>query len=74
MRKIEKKMLQAIRDRRNWGMDNTRVSVTPEGCNVYLFGNHIASVEGDVLHINTDTLREWPTRTTQFRLRALETL
>lgn len=78
MRKIELEMNQAIEAGESWSKDNTAVY-----CNdltglikVYLHGHHIASrrvmeTGSRVWSINYDTLREWPTRTTMSRLRAL---
>ena len=79
MRLIEKEMLAAIKYGRDWSKDNTRVVVDPdyrEFTDVYLHGHHIAEIfrgEGcdDHVHVNRDTLRQWPTRTTLSRLRAL---
>lgn len=72
MRKIEKSMVQAVRDRRSWSEGNTN-TVPCVGCvRVYLFNHEIARVmdDGEVF-VNMDTLREWPTATTLSRLRAL---
>lgn len=73
MRKIEQEMLEAIRERKDWQKDNTRVSFFPEGCgDVFLHGHHIATIGFDLsIKENTDTLRDWPTVTTKSRLRAL---
>lgn len=80
MRTIEKKMLEALKNKTNWQLSNTAVFY--ENCNtkygprseVYLFGNHI----GDYWHqtgefdTNEITLLEWPSVTTISRLRALD--
>ena len=80
MRVIEKQMLAAINRGRDWSKDNTRVVVDAgyRNCfaNVYLHGHHIAEVFcamgcDNRVHVNRDTLRQWPTRTTLSRLRAL---
>ena len=80
MRLIEKEMLAAINGGRDWSKDNTRVVVDAEYrsyfADVYLHGHHIAEVFcamgcDDHVHVNRDTLRQWPTRTTMSRLRAL---
>ena len=73
MRKIEKEMRAAIATARNWSKDNTLVSNDGMNTNVFLHGNHIASVRkaDGVLVVNIDTLRRWPTMTTRSRLRAL---
>lgn len=80
MRKIEKEMLAAIAHGKDWGKANTEV-VTVKGFNmhlsgVYLHNNHIANVtvgakRGYKVTPNVDTLRDYPTRTTMSRLRAL---
>ena len=85
MRKIEKEMLEAIRNRvRYWSKDNTQVKWNSivEGSNgtkhiakldVFLHGNHIATVYPDIgeIKVNLYTLRSWPSMTTRSRLRAL---
>ena len=85
MRKIEEEMNHAVDNGLDWRKDNTEV-VTVKGFNVqlhgyvqlsgvYLHGNHIANVTvgpfGHKVTPNCDILREWPTRTTMSRLRAL---
>jgi len=74
MRAIEKQMCEAVKERRTWGLDNTRVQ-NMDGINVavYLFGNHIADVNTitNEVKVNERTLATWPTRTTKSRLRAL---
>ena len=70
MRKIEKQMIQALKDRTFWKKDNTEVHSYGA---VYLHNNHIADVDpvtGE-LKVNLDTLRRWPSMTTRSRLRAL---
>ena len=81
MRVIEKEMLAAINGGRDWSKDNTRVEAhrgayRSYDVDVFLHGNHIAEVLcrmgcDDIVHVNRDTLRKWPTRTTMSRLRAL---
>ena len=80
MRLIEKEMLEAIKHGRDWAKDNTRVEVhsgyRSYVVDVYLHGNHIAEIIcrmgcDDVVKPNIETLREYPTRTTMSRLRAL---
>ena len=83
MRKIEREMIKAIRDGRNWKSGNTEVVQVRDylhGINyayIYLHGNHIATA-----HPNTwdryphaepkrRTFANWPTATTRSRLRAL---
>ena len=81
MRLIETEMLEAVRDGRDWSKNNTRVEVESGDCiqfiaNVYLHNHLIAVVwhrKGcdDVVTVSEETLRNWPTRTTMSRLRAL---
>jgi len=73
MRLIETEMLEAIKHGRDWSKDNTRVIQTHVGVvKVLLHGHEIAQVsrQGGVV-VNVSTLRDWPTRTTMSRLRAL---
>jgi hypothetical protein len=75
MRLIEKKMLNAIEQGRNFSLDNTHVKIDANVAHVFLHGNHIASVmcDKDSRHtvVNKITLRQYPTPTTKSRLRAL---
>ena len=80
MRQIEKDMLEAIKHGNDWSKDNTKVVVDAGYrsyfVDVYLHGNHIAEIIcrmgwPDVVKPNVDTLRDYPTRTTMSRLRAL---
>ena len=71
MRVIEKKMLDAIQQGRNFTLANTHVKIDGNTAHVFLFGNHIASVVNDNVMVNVDTLRAYPTVTTKSRLRAL---
>ena len=70
MRKIEQQMNTAIRYRRNWAGSNTMVRVSREVVEVFLHGNHIASVD-----TATNQLQifdgGWQTVTTKSRLNAL---
>lgn len=78
MRKIEKEMLSAVRNARNWSKDNTSVKVERlefvVNISVYLFGNEIykeiRSNDGSraLAHF---TLAGWNTVTTRSRLNAL---
>ena len=80
MRLIEKEMNEAIKHGRDWSKDNTRVEIDTSYstylADVYLHDHLIATVwccmgwEDDV-RVNVPTLRNWPTRTTMSRLRAL---
>ena len=70
MRKIEQQMNSAIRYRRNWAGSNTMVRVSREVVEVFLHGNHIASVDTAT---NDLTLFDggWQSVTTKSRLNAL---
>ena len=67
MRLVEKKMLSALYGGRNYKNGNTEV----RDDKVYLHGNHIATKIGYDVFPNIATLTNWPTATTQSRLRAL---
>lgn len=81
-RKIEARMCAAAADIRDWREDNTEVKADTNRANglpvarVYLHGHHIANMQ-QVAHDRLEcqvietTLRDWPTRTTISRLRAL---
>jgi len=74
MRLIEKEMLSAVHNGYGWKKDNTEVSQARStgGCDVFLHGHHIATVQSNGLAlVMVNTLRNWPTRTTMSRLRAL---
>jgi hypothetical protein len=83
MRKIEQQMTQAIRDGRNWHSGSTMVRQCPvvgdTETEVYLHGHLIAkrysggfdTAIGIPFQAVEHTLRNWPTRTTVSRLRAL---
>lgn len=70
MRKIEQEMLNAIAHHRNWKKSNTEVKIKEHLTEIYLFGNHIATIDGNTgytyfRHCN------YKTPTTRSRLRAL---
>jgi len=82
MRKIEKQMIQAIRDGRDWKSGNTEVVQIRylngiNYANIYLHGNHIATAYPDIWDTcphaepKRRTFANWPTATTRSRLRAL---
>jgi hypothetical protein len=71
MRVIEKKMVEAIQQGRNFTLDNTHVKIDANTAHVFLHGNHIASVVNGNVMVNVDTLKAYPTVTTKSRLRAL---
>ena len=70
MRKIEKDMLNAVNNGANWANGNTQVVHINGIAQVFLHGNHIASVYGEP-EANVETLKTWPSRTTMSRLRVL---
>ena len=79
MRLIEKEMNAAINSGRNWSKDNTKVTSEQVGGTVFnrvFLHDHLiaAAAKWDgklAVEVCKDTLREWPTRTTMSRLRAL---
>lgn len=84
MRVIEREMLSAIRNRRDWKKANTEVRIIGETddcpiAKVYLHNNHIATYyygsdyhDDHRVRVNKYTLYHWPTPTTKSRLRALD--
>ena len=70
MRLIERQMNQAIRYRKNFNKDNTAVRVYSDSVDVYLHGNHIATLDltNDKLTIKDGG---WQSVTTKSRLNAL---
>jgi hypothetical protein len=82
MKKIEREMIAAVVNRRNWHKDNTAVyyilaqeSGNPHGARaeIKLHNNLIAEMwyESGKLEVNVAMLRRYPTPTTKSRLRAL---
>jgi hypothetical protein len=76
MRKIEKQMIKAIRERKNWKSGNTNVNVTSDGkmVDVFLHGNLIATVTDCPLIGEREvmlTSAGWRTNTTKSRLNAI---
>ena len=70
MRKVEIQMNNAIRYRRNWAGSNTMVRVSREVVEVFLHGNHIASLD-TATHKLTIKDGGWQSVTTKSRLNAL---
>jgi len=68
MRKIEREMLTAVANGRDWRSANTSVDNTDHGIVVRLHGNKIAQLDGDKMYI---TPAGWLTPTTKSRLNAL---
>lgn len=75
MRKVEKQMVDAIKQRKPMFGRNTMVAIAGDGesAQVYLHGNHIADYfyRTGVTEVNKYTLSRWPSTTTKSRLRAL---
>jgi len=83
MRKIEQQMIDAVNkpNKTHWQAGNTTVTGRGHIKEIYLHGNHIATVtpfgnrgglEGrSAVVVNEKTLCQWPTPTTCSRLRAL---
>ena len=70
MRKIEKEMLAAVCEHRNWNCGNTIVTCENNVVCVYLHGNLIYEDDMDERR-ESFTLAGWNTPTTRSRLRAL---
>jgi hypothetical protein len=68
MRKIEAQMNKAIRNGSNFSSSNTSVSHDSEGANVYLHGNHIATIKDNSILLFDGG---WQSNTTKSRLNAL---
>tara|TARA_B100001113_G_scaffold344364_1_gene332733 strand:+ start:842 stop:1156 length:315 start_codon:yes stop_codon:yes gene_type:complete len=69
MRKIEEQMNRAIRNRQRWQSGNTSVIIGHENeVDVYLHGNHIATVSPNAIRIFDGG---WQSNTTKSRLNAL---
>ena len=71
MRLIEKQMMNAINNHKNWSKDNTSVSFDNNICSITLYGHQIATIENSKITVNENTLINYPTRTTMSRLRAM---
>lgn len=72
MRQIEKKMIEAVSNRKTWRQANTSTKALADRVAVYLHGNHIADVyRSGQVEPNLHTFALWKTRTTCSRLKAL---
>ena len=72
MRQIETQMNEAIRNGHAWSKDNTCITYDPTNnmsAEVFLHGNHIATVTDDALTLYSGG--GWFTNTTKSRLNAL---
>ena len=72
MRKIERLMVQAIKDGRDWKSSNTEVLMDVDNsfASVYLHGNHIAEYQYNTKEL-VITNAGWRTNTTKSRLNAI---
>ena len=64
MRKIETEMNEAIRNGHAWSKDNTCITYDPTNnmsAEVYLHGNHIATVTDNDLKVAKKSAIEWAT-------------
>lgn len=68
MRKIEKQMIEAINQNKNWSSGNTQVVTNMGVSTVYLHGNKIALVDDTSMTIFDGG---WQSNTTKSRLNAL---
>ena len=68
MRKIERQMNEAIRAGNNFSSSNTMVKHSGKDTEVFLHGNHIATVTNDALTLFDGG---WQSNTTKSRLNAL---
>ena len=68
MRKIERQMCDAIRNSKDWKLDNTEVITINDVSWVYLHGNHIATVYSDSVEVFDGG---WQSNTTKSRLNAI---
>tara|TARA_R100001530_G_C4291535_1_gene148150 strand:+ start:151 stop:498 length:348 start_codon:yes stop_codon:yes gene_type:complete len=75
MRKIEKDLIQAIKNKKNWCKSNTHIVYTKEAdrVEVYLHGNHIVNLwfTGSQVSIVYITDAGWESNTTKSRLNAI---
>ena len=71
MRKIEQKLNNAIKARKPFKLDNTRLEWSGGLGLVYLHGHHIATIDNGRAVPIPATFSAWPTCTTASRLRAL---
>jgi hypothetical protein len=68
MRKIEEKMVEAIKNRKNWACDNTIVEVNGEEISVKLHFHPIAKIKKNFLTLSSCG---YMTKTTKSRLNAI---
>lgn len=67
---IERQMIQAIIERKDWRKGNTRVEVNSDSIGIYLFENKIATYFPESMDLTIDACG-WRTATTKSRLNAL---
>jgi len=68
MRKIEEKMIQAIRNKEYFKLSNTQIIRTDYSIQVYLHGNKIADIYNNKIVLSSC---RWRTVTTKSRLNAI---
>ena len=68
MRKIERQINSAVRNRSNFSSSNTMVQSDETGSMIYLHGNHIATVKDNSILLFDGG---WQSNTTKSRLNAL---
>jgi len=72
MRKIERQMIQAIVDNKDWSKDNTRVESNGTYLDVFLHGHKIAVYYPNSMNLHINNCG-YETNTTKSRLNALGT-
>lgn len=70
MRKIEREMIQAIIDRKDWHKANTSVDITPMYAEICLHGHLIAKYNLNTMELHISH-QGWTTNTTKSRLNSL---
>lgn len=68
MRTIEKNMIRAIENKKNFNDSNTQVTHENEETTIRLYGNKIATIKGKELSVRS---AGWETNTTKSRLNAI---
>ena len=68
MRTIEKNMIRAIKNKKNFNDSNTKVTHENEETIIRLYGNRIATIKGNELSVQS---AGWETNTTKSRLNAI---
>lgn len=71
MRMIERLMVNAIKEGRQFDVDNTQVRYEHEMPQVYLHGNKIAEIEPTTVIVRSDFGKVWRTATTKSRINTI---